>query len=484
MSISQVTEATGSSTETSTRPTASRTLFESLAGWESIVVDPLRPPVSQQALRHRDLRQGEFWRDIPAYAEIDSETFLDHSWQARNSVTNPKRLRATLQDRVAPHFYDDLEAGYKRAPMALRISPYILSLMNWDDPRNCPLRTQFVPLGSHLHDDHPLLDLDSLHERADSPVPGLTHRYADKVLFLPLDTCPVYCRYCTRSYSIGTDTEEVEKTSFRVNLPRWQQAFAYLASRPEVEDVVVSGGDSFNLRADQLEAIGMTLLGIPHIRRIRFATKGIAVMPQKILSHHDWVNALTAVVERGRELHKEVVVHTHFGHPHEITWISQQAMNKLHQRGIKVRNQAVMLRGVNDSVDTMSLLVKRLGYINVEPYYVYLCDMVKGVEDLRTSLAKGIEVEKGVRGTTAGFNTPTFVCDTPGGGGKRCLHSYEYYNRTTGIAIYTAPSVKQGKYFIYCDPLHTLDEPIRQQWRDPESRKELIEEALVGAKAQ
>src|SRR5690606_38529223 len=144
-----------------------------------------------------------------------------------------------------------------------------------------------------------------------------------------------------------------------------------------------------------------------------------------------------------------VVVHTHFGHPHEVTWISQQAMQALHQRGIKVRNQAVMLRGVNDNVETMSLLVKRLGYINVEPYYVYLCDMVKGVEDLRTSLAKGIEVEKGVRGTTAGFNTPTFVCDTPGGGGKRCLHSFEYYNRESGIAVYTAPSVKAGKYFIY-----------------------------------
>jgi lysine 2,3-aminomutase len=483
MSISQVTDVADLTVEKPQRQAVQRTLFDSLAGWETLSVEALKPPVSQQALRHRDLRQGEFWRDIPAFADVDTDTFLDHSWQARNSVTNPARLKAVLQDRVDSRFYDDLEAGYKRAPMAIRISPYILSLMNWDDPHNCPLRTQFVPLNSHLYDDHPLLDLDSLHERADSPVPGLTHRYGDKVLFLPLDTCPVYCRYCTRSYSIGTDTEEVEKTSFRVNIARWQQAFAYLASRPEVEDVVVSGGDSFNLRPDQLEAIGMTLLGIPNIRRIRFATKGIAVMPQKILTHHEWVAALTSVAQRGRQLHKEVVVHTHFGHPNEITWISQQAMNLLHERGIKVRNQAVMLRGVNDSVETMSLLVKRLGFLNVEPYYVYLCDMVKGVEDLRTSLAKGIEVEKGVRGTTAGFNTPTFVCDTPGGGGKRCLHSYEVYNRETGIAIYTAPSVKPGKYFIYCDPLHTLSENVQKRWGDPAQRQEMIDEALAAVRA-
>lgn len=483
MSISQVQEIGSPVTESPSRNGSNRTLLENLSGWESLAVEPLKPPVSQQALRHRDLRQGEFWREIPAYADIDTETFLDHSWQARNSVTNPARLQAALQDRVEPRFFEELEVGFKRAPMAVRISPYILSLMNWDDPYNCPLRTQFIPLGSHLFADHPLLDLDSLHERGDSPVPGLTHRYADKVLFLPLDTCPVYCRYCTRSYSIGTDTEEVEKTSFRVNLARWQQAFAYLASRPEVEDVVVSGGDSFNLRPDQLEAIGMTLLHIPNIRRIRFATKGIAVMPQKVLTHSQWLAALTTVVERGRKLHKEVVVHTHFGHPNEISWISQQAMNTLHERGITVRNQAVMLRGVNDSVDTMSLLVRRLGYLNIEPYYVYLCDMVKGVEDLRTSLAKGIEVEKGVRGVTAGFNTPTFVCDTPGGGGKRCLHSYEHYNRETGIAIYTAPSVKPGRHFIYCDPLHTLSDEVQQRWRDPVARQEIIDDALAQARS-
>src|SRR5262249_27340020 len=157
------------------------------------------------------------------------------------------------------------------------------------------------------------------------------------------------------------------------------------------------------------EAIGLTLLDIPNIRRIRFATKGLAIMPQKVLTHKEWLDAITKVVERGRKMHKEVVIHTHFNHPEEVTWISQKATDLLYERGITVRNQSVLLRGVNDSVDTMSTLVRRLSYINVHPYYVYLCDMVKGVEDLRTSLAAAERIEKGVRGVTAGFNTPTFV---------------------------------------------------------------------------
>jgi lysine 2,3-aminomutase len=264
-----------------------------------------------------------------------------------------------------------------------------------------------------------------------------------------------------------------------VDYSRWQHAFAYLASRPEVEDVVVSGGDSYNLRPDQIEAIGLTLLGIPNIRRIRFATKGLAVMPQKVLTHTEWVDAVTRVVEHGRKMHKEVVIHTHFNHPSEITWISQKATGLLYERGITVRNQSVLLRGVNDNVDTMALLVRRLGYVNVHPYYVYLCDMVKGVEDLRTSLAAAEHIEKGVRGVTAGFNTPTFVCDAPGGGGKRCLHSYEYYNRDTGVAIYTAPSVKPGQSFVFCDPLHSLSDATRKRWHDQHQRRIMIDEALA-----
>lgn len=464
--------------------TVKKSIYEQLAGWENSEVPQFKPPVPNDSLVHRQLVRGEFWRGIPAFKDVDTETFLDHSWQARNSVTNVNRLRKALGDFVPESFYADVEEGIHHAPMSLRVSPYLLSLMNWEDPYTCPLRTQFIPVGKQILANHPKLDLDSLHEQADSPVPGLTHRYADKVLFLPLDTCPVYCRFCTRSYSIGLDTDEVEKTAFRVNFARWRLAFAYLASRPEVEDVVVSGGDSYNLRPDQVEAIGMTLLDMPNIRRIRFATKGLAIMPQKVLTHHEWLDAMTRVVEYGRSKHKEVVIHTHFNHPTEITWISQRALGVLHERGIVVRNQSVLLRGVNDNVDTMVTLVRRLSYINVHPYYVYLCDMVKGVEDLRTSLAAAERIEKGVRGVTAGFNTPTFVCDTPGGGGKRCLHSYEHYNRDTGVAVYTAPSVKPGKFFLYCDPLHSLSAESRKRWEDEQEQQRMLDEALAAAKVR
>jgi lysine 2,3-aminomutase len=455
---------------------------EQLAGWEECEVEPLKPAVPLDSLKHRQLLGGEFWRRIPAYRGVDTETFLDHSWQGRNSATHPGSLFRAVGELVSAEFRADVEAAYRRAPMAMRLTPYLLALVSWEDPYACPLRRQFLPVESQFCADHPQLHLDSLHEQEDSPVPGLTHRYRDKALFLPLNTCPAYCRFCTRSYSVGPDNGEVEKAALRVDYARWRRAFAYLASRPEVEDVVVSGGDSYSLRADQLEAIGQTLLDIPHIRRVRFATRGLAVMPQKVLSHTDWVDALTRVVEHGRKQHKEVVIHTHFNHPAEVTWISEQAANRLYQRGITVRNQSVLLRGVNDAVDTMALLVRRLGYLNVHPYYVYLCDMVRGVEDLRTSLAAAERIEKGVRGVTAGFNTPTFVCDAPGGGGKRCLHSYEYYNRETGVAIYTAPSVKPGKFFIYCDPLHSLGEESRRRWGDEGERRRMIDEALAEAR--
>ncbi len=459
-----------------------KSIFEELAGWEDCSVQHLKPAVSEDSFAHRQIKRGEFWRHLPAYQGIDTDTFLDHSWQARNSVTSPSRLRKALGDHVNAEFYEDVDAGFRRAPMSIRISPYLMALINWEDPYSCPLRKQFLPVGLQVEQDHPQLHLDSLHEQEDAPVPGLTHRYGDKALFLPLDTCPVYCRYCTRSYSIGLDTEEVEKTAFRVNYDRWRQAFAYLASRPEIEDVVVSGGDAYNLRPDHIEAIGITLLNMPNIRRLRFATKGIAIMPQKVISHAEWLDAITRVVEYGRKKHKEVVIHTHFSHPAEVTWISQKGMEILHERGIVVRNQSVLLRGVNDDVKTMATLVRRLSYINIHPYYVYLCDMVKGVEDLRTSLAVAERIEKGVRGVTAGFNTPTFVCDTPGGGGKRCLHSYEYYNRETGVAVYTAPSVKSGKFFVFCDPLHSLSEESRQRWADEKEQQIMMNQAIAKAK--
>jgi lysine 2,3-aminomutase len=439
----------------------------------------LPEPQGRQLPSHRDLRHDEFWREIPGYAGVSEAEFRSHLFQQKQAVTNVRQLRDTLQGLVADSFYEDLAAGMSHAPMALRISPYLLSLINWRDPVGDPIRTQFIPLRSQQTPDHPMLRLDSLNEQGDSPVPGLTHRYRDKALFLPMDSCPVYCRFCTRSYAVGSDTDAVsEKLKLHANLARWEQAFAYMESRPELEDIVVSGGDTFNLRAEHLRMIGERLLRMPNIRRLRFATKGLCVMPQKILSDEAWLDALTRVVELSRALHKDVVVHTHFNHPNEMTGITQAAMNRLTERGIHVRCQTVLQRTVNDSAAVMQLHVRRLSYLNVHPYYVFFHDMVPGVEDLRTTLAAGLELEKRVRGHTAGFNTPAFVVDTLGGGGKRDAHSYESYNPATGIAVFTSPAVRPGKKFLYFDPLAALDDEHQWRWSQPSERRAMVEEAL------
>jgi lysine 2,3-aminomutase len=442
----------------------------------------LKPVVDPSSLHHRHLLDGTFWQRIPAYRLIDEATFLDHSWQAKNTITNPQKLLQAVQHLVPQTFYDDVTEGFHRAPMSIRVSPYLLSLIDWNDPYNDPLRRQFVPVASRLLPDHPKLTLDSLHEQADAPVPGLTHRYPDKALFLALDTCPVYCRFCTRSYAVGVDTDEVEKVSLKATEDRWERAFKYISERVELEDIVVSGGDSYQLKARQITLIGNRLLEMPNIRRIRFATKGPAVMPMKLITDHEWLDALTAVVERGRKLHKEVVLHTHFNHPNEITAITKRALDNVFERGIITRNQSVLQRHVNDSVGTMQLLVKRLGHCQVQPYYVYVHDLVKGVEDLRTTLQTALDLEKAVRGVTAGFQTPTFVVDAPGGGGKRVAHSFEHYDRDTGVSVFTAPSVKPG-FFLYYDPIDTLAPEVQERWKDPAEQRRMVEAAIAAATA-
>jgi lysine 2,3-aminomutase len=457
--------------------------IEALKMYEAPPIVAKKPPVDPGTLAHRELLEGPFWQKIPAYAAITEAQFLDHSWQAKHSITKPAKLLEALQGLVPASFIEDADQGFKHSPMSVRVSPYLLSLIDWSDPYGDPLRIQFIPVGSRLLPDHPKLDLDSLHEQADAPVPGLTHRYPDKALFLPLDTCPVYCRFCTRSYAVGVDTEDVEKVQLKANDERWKRAYDYIASRPELEDIVISGGDAYNLRAQQVTDIGEALLAMPNVRRLRFATKGPAVMPQKILTDDAWTDALTRVVDKGRALHKEVVLHTHFNHPREITGITQAAMNKLFARGITTRNQSVLQRRVNDTPEVMGLLVQRLGHVNVHPYYVYVHDLVKGVEDLRTTLDTALLIEKHVRGMTAGFNTPTFVVDAPGGGGKRDAHSYEHYDRESGISVYSAPSVKPGQLFLYFDPLDQLSEAVRRRWATREGQDAMVESALAKARA-
>ena len=351
----------------------------------------LKPSESttEQAFEHRTFRDDEFWREVPAWSDISREQFGDHSWQARKSVISLKQVKEALEDRLSDSLFQDIEAGLQIAPMNIRITPYVFSLIDWDKPINDPLRKQFLPLASEMLPDHPFYLADSLSEDEDAPVPMLTHRYPDKVLFLPVTTCPVYCAYCTRSRIIGGSTNSVEKETYGANIAKWDPAFAYIRNNPEIEDVVISGGDAFNLTAKQITHIGETLLSIPHIRRLRYATKGIAILPMKITDDEKWMEAFLAIHKQGQALGKQVVIHTHFSSPREITRWSQAAMDRLFAENVLVRNQAVLQEGVNNSEDTMILLARKLAYMNIQSYYVYIHDMVPGCEHLAHHRRRG-----------------------------------------------------------------------------------------------
>lgn len=233
----------------------------------------------------------------------------------------------------------------------------------------------------------------------------------------------------------------------------------YIKANPKVNDVVVSGGDSYYLDRNSLTYIGQSLLDMPHVKRFRFATKGLAVCPMRITDTSDgWIDSFVALSDRGRAMGKQVAMHTHFNHPNEITWATRLAASSLFRRGVIVRNQSVLLRGINDNTATMSTLIRLLADSNIQPYYVYQADMVKGVEDVRTPLSTILELERQIRGTIAGFMTPSFVVDLPGGGGKRLASSYDTYDKSTGVSTFRAPGVVADRVFTYHDPLAKTEE--------------------------
>ncbi|KAH9474399.1 L-lysine 2,3-aminomutase [Psilocybe cubensis] len=404
-----------------------------------------------------------YWKALRPWKDVEEDKFLSYQWQVSNSVQGEKKLREFLADvlpnnipssrtrvgnpNVAPittayAFIESVSDAISKAPMAIRLTPHILSVIDWSDPVNDPIRRQFIPLGSELLLDHHRLKLDSLNEEHDSPVKGLVHRYPTKALFL-----------------VGANTDTVTKNSLKPTKRRWDEVFNYIENTPQLNDIVVSGGDSFYLSPEQLYDIGKRLLEIPHIRRFRFATKGLAVVPCRILDPQDtWSAALIAISDMGKKMGKAVAVHTHFNHPNEITWITRLAAQKLFENGVTVRNQTVLLRGVNDNVAVMKRLIQNLADINILPYYVYQGDMVRGVEDLRTPLSTILDLEAQIRGSISGFMTPQFIVDLPGGGGKRLASSYKDYNRITGVSTFVAPAVTgdPNTVFKYHDPVWSI----------------------------
>ncbi|KAI1336419.1 hypothetical protein F5Y15DRAFT_206506 [Xylariaceae sp. FL0016] len=243
----------------------------------------------------------------------------------------------------------------------------------------------------------------------------------------------------------GVMTELVAKDGFRLQRNRLMECFNYIASRPGLHDIVVSGGDAYYLPPHILELIGDWLIGMPNIERFRFASKGLAVSPNRFLDEDDgWAAALIRVSDKARRAGKQMSLHTHFNHPQEISWVTEAASSKLMQAGVRVRNQSVLLRGINDDPETMMLLIKKLGKMGIDPMYVYQCDMVPTIEHLRTPLQTILDMEKQLVGRTAGFNMPKFVIDLPGGGGKRPASTFESYDRASGVSKFTAPAITRN----------------------------------------
>ena len=329
------------------------------------------------------------------FPEVTDEQWNDWKWQVKNRIETLDQLKKHIL--LTP----EEESGVKETLKTLRmaITPYYLSLIDQNNP-HCPIRRQAIPtLAETYHSRADLLD--PLHEDTDSPVPGLTHRYPDRVLFLITDMCSMYCRHCTRRRFAGQRDGELPSDKIQMGID-------YIARTPEVRDVLLSGGDALMISDTMLESILKRLRAIPHVEIIRIGTRIPVVCPQRITDK---------LVEMIKQYHP-VWVNTHFNHANEMTPEAAAACAKLANAGVPLGNQSVLLRGVNDCTHVMRNLMHVLVKNRVRPYYIYQCDLSMGLEHFRTPVSKGIEIIESLRGHTSGLAVPTFVVDAPGGGGK------------------------------------------------------------------
>jgi lysine 2,3-aminomutase len=330
------------------------------------------------------------------FPEVSSADWNDWRWQVRNRLRGQKALSRIL--RLSEDEARALENAHSGFPVS--VTPYYASLLSETDPLQ-PLRRTVIPVCAEQVRGPGEAD-DPLGEDGHSPVPGLVHRYPDRVLFLVTGFCSTFCRYCTRSRMVGRSGD------CRFSWKRLERAIEYIESRTEVRDVLLSGGDPLTLSDEALCRLLERIRRIPHVEIIRIGTKAPAVMPQRITP------ALTRMLKRFHPLWMSL----HFAHPEEITPETAQACARLSDAGIPLGSQTVLLRGVNDSVDVMTKLVHGLLKIRVRPYYLYQCDPISGSSHFRTTVEQGLTVIKGLRGHTSGYAVPHYVIDAPGGGGK------------------------------------------------------------------
>jgi len=337
-------------------------------------------------------RSSEFIHRYFPLATADS--WNDWKWQLRNSITNIEDLKKIikLSDK------EILAINNLKGRLPLRITPYFASLI-WNTNSSHPLRRNVVPVVEELLQSS-AEQSDPLHEHSYSPVKGIVHRYPDRVLFTVTQVCSSYCRYCTRSHSVGK-LDKLGRQDF-------EKAFNYIRSHKEVRDVLISGGDPLTLSDEVLDYILSNIRSIEHVEMVRIGSRVPVVLPQRITDN--LINVL-------RKYHP-LFISLHFSHPLEITDECAKACIKLADGGIPLGSQTVLLKGINDNVPVMKELMHKLLKIRVRPYYLYQCDLIPGSGHFRTTVKKGLEIIKGLRGFTSGYAVPTFVVDAPGGGGK------------------------------------------------------------------
>lgn len=330
----------------------------------------------------------------PAFADVPAEQWNDWHWQLSHRLNTVEEFEQVLR-------LTESERKALSTPGLFRVdvTPYFISRIDPDDPDD-PIRKQIIPTAGEVDNFTGMME-DSLAEDRHSPVPGLVHRYPDRVLMLVTTQCASYCRYCTRSRIVGDPSQTFSRADFEAQID-------YLKHTPQVRDVLLSGGDPLTLAPKLLEELLSRLREIEHIEIIRIGSRVPVFMPMRITPE------LTDMLQKYHPLWMNI----HVNHPNEISQELADATDKLTRAGIPLGNQSVLLAGVNDCVHIQRDLVQKLVRIRVRPYYLYQCDLVEGAGHFRTPVAKGIEIIEGLRGHTSGFAVPTYVVDAPGGGGK------------------------------------------------------------------
>ncbi len=371
---------------------------------------------------------------------VPAKDWNDWHWQLKNRITSLEELKKYLT------LTDEEEEVLKsnKFPFRTAITPYYLSIIEPNNPKD-PVRLQAVPRIMEQH-INPTDMNDPLHEDTDSPTPGLTHRYPDRVLLLVTDQCAMYCRHCTRRRLAG-------ETDAPMSMERIDKAIEYIRNTPQVRDVVISGGDPLTLSDEKVDEILGKITAIEHVQIVRIGSRTPVVMPQRI------TDELITVLKK----YPSIWLNTHFNHANEMTPEASAALAKLTENGIVVNNQSVLLRGINDNIDVMKNLVHKLLQNRVRPYYLYQCDLSMGIGHFRTQVSKGIEIIESLRGHTSGLAVPTFVVDAPEGGGKIPVQPQYLISQSPGrvilrnyegvIATYTEPEFKEDNLNDYTAPV-------------------------------